>query len=801
MKLTFGRTHTFSCLFYLFLLFCHFNTVAQQRMGDGLGSHKAFQDLNMNSKTIVNAKGVLVGVASFSNNSVALQVDGLDKAILFPRITSLSNIAAPLNGMMVYNIADQKFYVRQADVWINFVNQANSSGLNKYTTAQRDQITSPEANMLIFNLTSRTFQLYDQSVPGWVTIGVTNSSAVLATVSTAISAAVSNKPDTALAGGSVVADGGAAVTARGVCWNTSATPTVSNFSTVTGTGVGNFSSTLWNLVPNTVYYVRAFAVNSAGTAYGNQMTITSGPPLAPVLSATTTVTEISSTTAASGGTITADKGAAITARGVCWATTAFPTIANSRTTNGNGTGVFTSALTGLSAGVMYYVRAYATNSAGTGYGTQVTFTTLPVDFPVVTTLAITKNSTSAAGGGTVMSDGGAPVTARGVVWSSSSSLPTVDLSTKTTNGTGTGDFTSALSGLTQNTAYYVRAYATNSKGTAYGAVTTFTSNGMPVVAETVISNINTNYVTLSSAVDSDGGSAITMRGFVYNTTGSPTMSSSVVYVNAGTGSYSNTTYGFNAGITYYIRSVATNAFGTTYGPQTAFTTSGSVNFDFTGGQQVFTVPAGVTSINMTVNGATGGNAASKGGLATGQLTVTPGQQLYVFVGGTATNGTYTLSAGGFNGGGTGVGVNSGGGGASDIRSGGTALSNRIIVAGGGGGSGVNGATTYGIGGDGGGTSGADGNSTVAATRTGKGGTQTAGGAGGANFGAAGTLGNGAAGNSVQGNGGGGGGYYGGGSGYQAGGGGGSGYIGGVSAGALSSGVSISTANGRVMFSW
>ena len=795
------RKYSYNYILFLVLLLCSFNLPAQQRMGDGLGNHRATEDLNMNSKNVLNSKGVAIGVATFSNSSVALQVDGLDKAILFPRVTSLAAVITPLNGMMVYNTADQKFYVRQAGVWINFVNQASSSGINKYTTAQRNLITSPEADMIIFNTTTRAFQVYDISLPAWVTIGVTSSSAVLPTVSTAISAAVSTKPDSAFAGGSVISDGGSPVTARGVCWNTSATPTVSNFSTVTGAGVGNFSSTLWGLSPNTNYYVRAFAVNAAGTVYGNQLMITTSSPMVPVLAATTTVTEITSTTATSGGNVTLDRGAAVTVRGVCWATTTLPTIANSRTTNGGGTGVFSSILTGLNAGVTYYVRAYATNSASTAYGSQVSFVTLPIDFPIVTTLPITKNGTAAAGGGTVTSDGGAPVTARGVVWSSSNSLPTVDLSTKTTNGTGTGDFISALSGLTQNTAYYVRAYATNSKGTAYGAVTTFTSNGMPVVAATVISNVNTNYVNMSSSVDSDGGSAITMRGFVYNTTGTPTMSNTVVYVNAGTGSYLNTTYGFTPGTTYYIRSVATNAYGTTYGPQTAFTTSGSINFDYTGAQQVFIVPAGVLSISLTVNGATGGNAASKGGLATGQLNVTPGQILYVYVGGAPVAGNYAFSAGGFNGGGTGIGANSGGGGASDVRSGGTALVNRIIVAGGGGGSGINGNTTYGIGGNGGGLLGADGNSTLGATRTGKGGSQTAGGAGAATAGAAGSLGEGGDGNFTVGNGGGGGGYYGGGSGYQGGGGGGSGYIGGVAAGALSSGVNISTSNGRILISW
>ena len=94
----------------------------------------------------------------------------------------------------------------------------------------------------------------------------------------------------------------------------------------------------------------------------------------PVLT-TTKISAITSTTAASGGTITSDGGSPITARGVCWSTSKNPTIADSKTTNGTGTGGFSSSLTGLTANTLYYARAYATNSAGTSYGTQKNFTT------------------------------------------------------------------------------------------------------------------------------------------------------------------------------------------------------------------------------------------------------------------------------------------------------------------------------------------------------------------------------------------------------------------------------------------
>ena len=87
------------------------------------------------------------------------------------------------------------------------------------------------------------------------------------------------------------------------------------------------------------------------------------------------VSGTSETTAMCGGNVTSDGGANVTARGVCWSTSQNPTISNSHTTDGSGTGSFTSSLTGLTAGTTYYVRAYATNSEGTAYGSQVNFTT------------------------------------------------------------------------------------------------------------------------------------------------------------------------------------------------------------------------------------------------------------------------------------------------------------------------------------------------------------------------------------------------------------------------------------------
>ncbi len=214
---------------------------------------------------------------------------------------------------------------------------------------------------------------------------------------------------------------------------------------------------------------------------------------------------------------------------------------------------------------------------------------------------------------------------------------------------------------------------------------------------------------------------------------------------------------------------------TTYYAEVNTSTAGNLTFNYTGGLQTWTVPAGVTSITVDVQGAQGGAALSTGALGgrvQATYPVTPGQVLNIYVGGTT-----TAILGGYNGGGNGINIsyNRGGGGATDIRIGGTALTDRKLVAGGGGGSGYNCASAQEWGGQGGGTTGQDGwQCNTQVTYVGMGGTPTAGGANLGGLGTAGTLG-------IGGNctgtfgGGGGGGYYGGGAASYGGGGGGSNY--------------------------
>lgn len=182
---------------------------------------------------------------------------------------------------------------------------------------------------------------------------------------------------TAISGGTITSDGGYTVTARGVVYSTNENPTITDSKTIDGIGSGNFMSTIYNLTPATIYYIRAYATNSKGTSYGNEVIITTaGATNLPILT-TTAITNNIFPRAITGGVITSDGGSAITTRGVVWSSTTNPTVpSTNKTIDGSGIGTFASTITNLNVapGSTVYLRAYATNAYGTSYGNEITFT-------------------------------------------------------------------------------------------------------------------------------------------------------------------------------------------------------------------------------------------------------------------------------------------------------------------------------------------------------------------------------------------------------------------------------------------
>ncbi len=375
---------------------------------------------------------------------------------------------------------------------------------------------------------------------------------------------------TAISGGDITSDGGSAITAEGVIWSTSQNPTISlTTKTSNGTAVGSFTSNLSALTANTTYYVVAYATNSAGTAYGNQVTFTTNAAI-PTLT-TTSISSITATTAISGGNITSNGGSVITAEGVIWSTSQTPTISlTTKTSNGTAVGGFTSNLSGLTANTTYYIVAYATNSAGTAYGNQVTFTTNAA-IPTLTTTSISGiTGTTAISGGNITSNGGSAITAEGIIWSTSQN-PTISLTTKTSNGTAVGSFTSNLTGLTANTTYYVVAYATNSAGTAYGNQLTITTASIYTVTTLAGSGAQGSANGMGTAASFYGptGVAVDAAGNVYvgdavNNLIRKISPSGVVTTVAGSGAQGSANGTGTAASFYLPQQVAVDAAGNVY---------------------------------------------------------------------------------------------------------------------------------------------------------------------------------------------------------------------------------------------
>jgi gliding motility-associated-like protein len=194
----------------------------------------------------------------------------------------------------------------------------------------------------------------------------------------------------ATVGGNLTNTGLSTMIRSGICWGTSINPTIADNTTTDGPlTTGTFTGNLTGLQANTQYYARAYATNLVGTSYGDNVIFTTLAPVPPTLT-TTVASNITPLTANSGGTINFNGGAAVTAKGVCWATTNNPTLANNFTTNGSGNAAFSSLLSLLAPNTTYFVRAYATNSAGTGYGNEISFTT-PAATPTIVAIANSLN--------------------------------------------------------------------------------------------------------------------------------------------------------------------------------------------------------------------------------------------------------------------------------------------------------------------------------------------------------------------------------------------------------------------------
>lgn len=182
----------------------------------------------------------------------------------------------------------------------------------------------------------------------------------------------------AISGGQIISDEGFQISTQGICWDTIQDPTLGKSFSLDTLGLNEFSNKLTGLKGGTTYFVRAFATNNGGISYGeNETFITNVVPLI----TTNKVTEITGTSAKSGGNITETFGAQITDRGACWSTFINPSIEDEKVSLGAGPDSFETLITGLLPSVVYHVRSYAITSEGdVAYGEDILFETLTTDY-------------------------------------------------------------------------------------------------------------------------------------------------------------------------------------------------------------------------------------------------------------------------------------------------------------------------------------------------------------------------------------------------------------------------------------
>ncbi len=177
---------------------------------------------------------------------------------------------------------------------------------------------------------------------------------------------------------------------------------------------------------------------------------------------------ITATSVISGGNISSDGGATVTERGVCWSTSQNPTIANSKATDGSiGTGSFTTNISGLTSNMTYYVRAYATNSAGTGYGDEKTFTTSATsDFAFTLSATNVKFSSATLNG--IVNANYLPTNVTFEYGITTNYENSITASQSPVTGNSNTNVSASLTGLSAVTTYHFRVKIVNSSGTAYG---------------------------------------------------------------------------------------------------------------------------------------------------------------------------------------------------------------------------------------------------------------------------------------------------------------------------------------------
>lgn len=426
------------------------------------------------------------------------------------------------------------------------------------TYGQTYQFKAFATNTLFSGDTSSTGVTRTVTIP----IPISPTVEILGVTATTYTADISNH---------IISNGGAPIISTGLYYasGTTITPTVTTGGTyLSATGTTDWISNLTGLTLLTYYAAMAEVITAYGTGYSSIFNFHTLPiqtlptPVLSFVSATPTGATLE-------GDSSGDGGSNIISEGILYSGVTTPGWID---IYGGNQEIWTSNITGLTSGETYYALPYAVNNTGYNTGDTITFTTptgiIPPSFslasPIVSNIGLTTVDITSE----IVSDGGSPVTSRGLSYSGITSGGWLDWY----GGTGSGSWLSTLTGLTSGaTDYYVKAYATNLTGTTETPIVEFTTIAAvePTIVINSITDITMTGATINSTVTSDGYDTVIERGL--NLTGSTTPN--WVYINGGVGSFSTILTGLTQNTSYTGQSYAINSIGTGYSNENYFETS------------------------------------------------------------------------------------------------------------------------------------------------------------------------------------------------------------------------------------
>ncbi len=333
--------------------------------------------------------------------------------------------------------------------------------------------------------------------------------------------------------------------------------------------VSGLSQAVTGLTAGKSYYYRVRAVNAGGTSTSSNI-ITVKVPVPPTVDKPT-VSSITTGGATLGATIESNGGLTVTASGVAYGTSANPVVSTGQATSPTVTsGAFTVNLAGLASNMVYHYRGYATNSVGTGYTADATFTTIS---GAPTATAATALSASGFTANWVAPSGNGVVTGYRLDVATDSGFGSMVPGYSNLLVTGTGH---AVTGLSRGKPYYYRVRAVNAGGTSISSnIISVTTYRPPTIDSPTVSSITTGGATLGATIESNGGTPVTASGVAYGTTVNPTTSGTKTTATATSGAFTVNVTGLASNTVYHYRGYATNVAGTSYTSGSTFMTVSS----------------------------------------------------------------------------------------------------------------------------------------------------------------------------------------------------------------------------------